>query len=167
MICSCPNCGIGLKLSINYNDHSNLRGRCPACRERFVRIRGNKLCLVRNQSFWLVRKFRNVERLSGMEDVQDILYSELFIAFEILLKEVHTYAYPNRTELAATEDRVPLWELARQLRQVGAIAWSQEQEIYWVMKQRNRLLHGDVLELEELPIDRLSRIVQEMRWFVG
>ena len=166
MICSCPNCGIQLMVSINDNDHLNQRGRCPECRARFVRIRGDRLCLVRNKSSWLARKFRNIELLAEMEDVRDILFSELFIAFEILIKEVHTYAYPERRALAKNEDRVMLWEFARQLRQSGAIARSHEKEIRYVMAQRNRLFHGEVLKLDELPIDQLSRIILQMLRFV-
>lgn len=102
---------------------------------------------------------KNVERLSEMDDAHDILFSEIFVAFEILMKELH--AYVNTTD----ESKLPLWKIAEALRVAGVITPRQKDEISWAVSQRNRLFHGDPVAIRKLPIKRLKKIVEDMRWY--
>ena len=109
---------------------------------------------------WLQRKLRNIERLATLEDVHDILYSELFIAFEILSKRFCASSLnPMRQQYLSTVDNIGVRKQIVYLRRAQIISNSQANYVHRAANQRNRLFHGDKVDLDDLSIDRLSNVL--------
>ena len=109
---------------------------------------------------WLQHKLRNIERLAMPDDVHDILYSELFIAFEILSKRFCASPMnPMREQYLATVDNVGVRQLIVHLKHAQVISNSQANYVHRATSQRNQLFHGEKVYLDDLSIDRLSNVL--------
>ena len=95
-----------------------------------------------------------------MEDVYDILYAELFIAFEILSKRFCASPMnPMRKQYLAAFDTVGVRKLIIYLRRAQVISDSQANFVHRATNHRNRLFHGQKVDLDDLSIDQLSDVL--------
>ncbi len=116
--------------------------------------------IVHSEPDWLQRKLRNIKRLAELEDFQDLLFAELYIAFEILARRFCSSSLnPLREKYLATADDVGVRQLISHLKHAKVISKAQANCIQIATNKRNRLFHGQNVFLDDWSFDGLSKVL--------
>lgn len=153
----CPHCRKKLRMRDVPRVLPQLRGACSACGGLWVLVAGRTLRKRRRETAWLRRKLENAERLARLDDARDLVYSELFVAFEVLVKMLDEYTGRRGGKtLRETVDR---------LRSFGVIPESRRRLMLEAIGERNRLFHGETVRPESLPLEKLRTVIEDLRWY--
>ena len=153
----CPHCFDDVRLPGVPVGDPKIRGRCRKCNGQFILVANKILYRRRVETPWLKRKLLNAERFARIADSRDIVYSELFVAFEVLVRMLH--------ECIGYREDKGLRKMVDSLRDENVVTRSQHRMMQDAITDRNRLFHGESVRLEALPIDHLQEIIKDLRWY--